>query len=257
MKKLLLIIMIWFLPMASAFAVKMSSLYQAELSVAAQSDDERDLATTKGFVQVLIKLTGDPEIDKNPVIKANLHRASYYVQEYSYSSPTPSSSQYFILIRYDADDMNNLLKKAGVSYWPENRPLILVWLAVTNAQHAIEIVGNEEPGNILSTMRQESKKFGLPLIFPIMDMADIDKVSPKDIRSMTLPILKEAGKRYSPDALLIGNLYQDNGVFQSQWQLVLNDNQWDFTVSDKTPEGIVVAALNQVRQTLVKHYWVR
>src|SRR3990167_4757246 len=161
MKQLLcLFIMVMFSFFATAFAVKVSSLYQFETPVVSQADDVREEAVREGFLQVLIKISGDPEIAKHPVIKPNLKRADYYVQEFSYSAPT-SSPYYLLRIRYDRDDINRLLKKARLPFWGENRPLIMAWVAFTNSKNFAEIIGSENPGSILRTMRQESKKNGL------------------------------------------------------------------------------------------------
>lgn len=239
--------------MAPAFAVKVTSLYQYEMPVDSQADDVRAQAVREGFLQVLIKISGDPQIAENPDIKPLLRRADYFVQEFSYSAPD-ASPYYTLKIRYDRNDINRLLKKAGVSYWGENRPLILVWVSYTNIKNFAEIIGNENPGNILTTMKLQGKKYGLPLIFPMMDVTDIDQVSTTDIKEMSLSTLKEAGKRYAPDAMLIGAIEQTNIDFQSHWQLVLGTNQWAWNISEKLIDDVIASVLNQTSQTLAKYY---
>src|SRR5579863_7566366 len=100
MKKLLIILMLAFSP---AWAAKVSSIYEADLLVATQSEEERAQAVEQGLEQVLIKLSGDPLIEKNPAIKSSVHKADYYVQEFSYASSTTSSSQYLLQIYYDKE----------------------------------------------------------------------------------------------------------------------------------------------------------
>src|SRR5437016_2913889 len=105
MKKLLLMCIICFC-FNSALAVKVSSLYQAELPVSSQSQESRAEAVKEGFSQVLVKLTGDPQILKNPQIQDSLQKADYFVQEFGHSASTTSSSQYQIQIKYESDDVN-------------------------------------------------------------------------------------------------------------------------------------------------------
>ena len=260
MKKLLLTILIGLLaclPLPYAFAVKVKSLYQADIPVAAQTDDLKAQAVKDGFLEVLIKLSGDLQIGNNPAIKASLLRPDYYVQEISYSQPTPDSSEYLLRIHYEPNDINRLLKKAGISYWGEMRPLILVWLAVTNKDQATEIIGNEMPDDTFTSMKQQSKRYGLPLIFPVMDVADVSQISPEDVTQVALPVLKEAAKRYAPDALLIGRMQQSSQGIESQWQLILNKEQWKWTITDKSPELVIASLMNQISQTLSKHYIVK
>ena len=258
LKKLFLAMMVLVsLCITPAFAVKVASLYQVEIPVASQAADARAQAIQDGFLRVLIKVSGDPHVDQNPDVRASLKSADYYVQEYSYLLPSTSSSEYILLIRYNKRDVNTLLKRSGVAYWGENRPLILVWLAVSNGQEPTEIVDNDTPNGVLNVMKQQGKKYGLPLIFPMMDVSDVNQVTPADVSAMTLPVLKEAGKRYSPDALLIGNLKQGDGGCESTWQLVLGGTQWNWKVTGKSPDEVVNNVLNLVSQTFVKRYVVK
>jgi hypothetical protein len=257
MKKLLfslLVSTLFFIPYASAVTV--SSLYQAEIPVASQTEDQKQQAVEQGLLQVLIKLTGNPQISSNAVIRKALAKADYFVQEYSYLAPLPDASEYLIQIRYETDDINRLLKKAGLAYWGENRPLLLVWLAVSDAgQDNTEIIANEAPGEEYSLMNQQSKKYGIPLIFPMMDMGDMNKVSASDVNDMTLTALTDASRRYSPDALLIGSLQKSKSGLQGKWLLLLNGNTLNWTINDKTTEGEMSALMNLVSQTLAKK-WV-
>lgn len=256
MKKLwFILLMLVFVACNKAFAVKMDSLYQAEIPIPAQTDDLKAQAITEGFLEVLIKLSGDPTITNNPVIKENLGRADYYVHELSYSPATTDSSQYHIRIQYDPDDVNRLLKRAGIAYWGATRPLILVWLVVKTPKYT-QIISNEIPGSIFKSIRDQGRKYGIPLIFPMMDMADLSQVSPDDVGNMNLSLLKEAAKRYSPDAILIGWLTQgDDGNYKSEWQLILDkQHQWRWASTSQSANSIMGSIMNQVSQTLAKQY---
>jgi len=258
MKKLLLCSIILFsLSLSNAFAVKVSSLYQAEVPVASQTEDLKQQAVEDGFQQVLIKLTGNPQIAANPMIRTSLRRADYYVQEYSYMAPTPDASEYILRVRYDVDDVNRLLRHAGASFWGENRPLLLVWLTVRNDANDAEIVASEAPGGEYAALKQQSRKFGIPLIFPMMDMDDINKVSVDDVSQMNVALLSEAAKRYSPDAILIGNIQISKAGVQGKWRLVLGDTNWDWSTADKTMPDEMATIMNFISQTLAKNYIVK
>ncbi len=238
---------------STAWAVKMTSLYQAEVPVMTQTDADREQAIKQGLIQVLIKVSGDFAIDKNPVIKSNLKRAAYFVQEYSYQ-PT-NDSQYILQIRFSKSDIATLLKKVKITTAPlnEERPLTLVWLVYSKGEQS-EIIGNESPGNLLTIMKQRGKSYGLPLIFPMMDMTDMDKVTVLDVHKPDISLLQAAGKRYAPDALLIGRIDESDNMFRSEWQLVLGGNQWNWIISNEKIDNIIATVLSQVSQTLAKQY---
>jgi len=255
MKKLIsIVILLTAFFSVSAFAIKIIKLYHEDIPVTSQSDDERAQAARVGFVQLLIKLTGDPAIEKNPDIKDAIKRADYYVSEFSYSSPTTNSATYFIHLTFEANDVNRLLHRAGVSFWGEKRPLILVWLTLTSPHHPIEIIGDETPGELLESMKFTGEKLGLPLIFPLMDVTDIGQISPEDVSTMDLTTLKKAGKRYAPNAYLIGNIEALEDGYQTEWQLVLGNRQWKWTIATKSLDDAITKVLSQTSQTLSTKY---
>lgn len=237
-----------------SYAVKVNSLYEAEVAVPSQAPEVRADGIRQGFLDVLIKVSGNQDIADLPLIKSNLKRADYYVQEFGYSQPTVNASTYTLKVRFDQDDVNHLLKTAGVVYWGETRPLTLVWLAVTDADQQANIIGGETPGPILETMKNEGKRYGLPLIFPVMDMDDMNLVTPDQINVASLPRLQEAGKRYAPDAMLIGSIKPTDKGFSSQWTLALNQQQWSYTIPGDSLQSIMNAVMEQVSQTLSTRY---
>jgi hypothetical protein len=249
MKKIILaMLFIWL--QKTALAVTMSNLYQVEVLVPSQTNELRDQAARDGLLQVLKKISGNLEIDKNPVIKAALKKAEYYVQDYSYSSDSTDASQYQLKISYEPQDVNRLLAKAKVASWGENRPLTLVWLAVTDKQHISSIIGNEMTGTVFDNMMRAGKNFGIPLIFPMMDVDEINKVSVEDIKARNMAQLKEIAKRYSPEALLLGEIEENDQSSDSHWQLIMKDTEWDWKISNSSTDEVIKSVINQVSQAM-------
>ena len=202
----------------STFALE---LYQTDMPVLSQSDDERVDAVRLGFQKLLIQLTGDPQIDRIPDIKEAIGRANYYVSEVSYALPTPQSSTYSLHVKYEEADITRLLKRDGITFWGEERPLLLVWLAVTDKHNVTEIIGDESHSRLVNHLKKEGDKLGLPLICPLMDMTDMSQVTASQVTSMALPALQEAGKRYSPNGYLIGKIAPLDSGYDSEWELII------------------------------------
>src|SRR3990167_11197041 len=232
------------------WAVKVKALYEVEMSVASQAADARAEAIREGFQEVLIKLTGDQDVAKNKLIKSSLDKADYFVQEYSYSSPTVSSATYNLRVKYNEQDVKRLLRKAGATSWGETRPLILVWLATVNDRHEVDILGVETEHAMLEKFKRDGQRFGLPLIFPVMDVADMEKVTSDNITTIALPELKEASKRYEPDALLIGTIEYDGDIYTGRWNLVWGEKAWDWSIEGDTREKLFASVLDNVSQVL-------
>src|SRR3990167_694648 len=255
MKKCLLVLIgVLACQMLPVWAVKMSGLYQVALPIASQSDGLLVEAVRQGFIQVLTRVSGDLSIASNAVIAPTLGHVMDYVQEYRYTPSGDTRAAAFILhVRYDAPFINQLLNKAGVDYWKESRPLILVWLAVTNADNVTDMVSEDVHPDILKAMQTQGERSGLQLIFPMMDSADMDLVSAATIVNRNVVTLKEAGKRYAPEAMLIGHIKAGAPFETGQWQLVVNATQSDFETEGTTISQLTGAALNQVTQKLSKH----
>lgn len=255
MKKLLSIaIILFWLPCFSAFAVKMHNLYEVRLPVMSQQQDDRATAVQDGLLQVLIKLSGDADIGSKPAIKEALKRAEYYVQEYSYEQPESGDVNYNYLIRikYEKRDVMRLMKKSSVAYWGDKRPLILVWLVVADLNSDYKLIGSEEASDLLSAFKNESKKYGLPVIFPMMDMTDVSVITTNDVASVNVTALNAAAKRYAPDALLIGRVNDNKQELTSEWVLIKNGNSWEWNFSNTNSEELFSALMSNVRQTLAK-----
>lgn len=240
------------------YAVKVN-VYEVQLPVASQTPEARNDASQHGLEQVLLRLTSDKNITSNPVIKENLSKAGYFVQEYRYASPSPNSSEYQIYIRFDPTDINRLLNQAGVAYWKDDRPLILAFLTLKKPNGDVDIIGDDETNPIAKEIKHYSHVYGLPLILPVLDMEDLNQFSAEDISGMLLPALKTAGKRYAPDVYLIGNIAQAYGGYDSRWELISNsaNKAWSWTMSDRSSDTIISNVLEQVSQNLSNHHVVK
>lgn len=237
-----------------AWAVNVSSLYQAWLPVSAQSEEIKTEEARLGLLQVLIKLTGNAEINLQPGVASILKEADDKVQEFGFIPSNSPTQPFFLQIRYDSESLHRALKKAGLAYWGTSRPLILTWLVVSAPGQTPKIVDDEEKNTIKEQVKQIAKQHGLPLIFPILDVADISQVSINDILAPALPVLKQTSKRYSPDALLIGNISINGDGIESQFALVLDNQEWNWRISDSSSEKVISTLMDNVMGTLAKHY---
>ncbi|MFZ2315156.1 MAG: DUF2066 domain-containing protein [Gammaproteobacteria bacterium] len=253
MKRMLpfLLVLFVFFPMQS-YAMKVSNLYQAEFTVTSKTADERGEVAPVGLLSVLMKLTGDSRVTANLDIKDSLNRAEYFVSKYYYFLPSADSSQYRIQMNYEPADVNRLLKRAGIPFWGVERPLILVWLVVNDKQHTEEIIGSESADDVVSMIKRKASRFGLPIIFPMMDVEDMHQVPASDVVNMNVALLRQAGSRYAPNALLIGRLDWVNNEYQSIWELATDKQQWRWSSADKSVDALLDTVLGQVVQTFAK-----
>ena len=240
------------------FAVRVSLLYQAELPVSTQTVEERNQMIQQGLAQVLIKVSGDNQVLNNPSVKTHLNAADQLLEQFSYASSTTNPQKpYLLQMDFDPEGVNKLLRTVGVPIWGQTRPLILVWLSYESPGHPAEIISTDSANNILQSLKQDADKRGLPIIFPVMDVTEINQISVNDIATMAVANLNTAAKRYASDAILIGRVRQDaNQTYATQWKLVMGTDQWDWNITGKTMPDTLSTMIDNVTSKLASRYAV-
>lgn len=229
------------------WAVRVSSIYQATIPVASQSDLDKKQAAQDGLARVLIKVSGNNQImESYPFLKTALTQADVLAQQYSYSKN-------FLTIRYDVEGVNRLLREAAAPIWGQNRPLILVLLALESPDHPLDIIDSSNT-DIQTLLKQAAKDRGLPIILPMMDMTDLNQIATADVVAKAIPKLQLAVKRYVSNAILIGHVTQTSEDINSEWLLVAGKDQINWTISGKSLAEIFTGVMNEVTDTLASHY---
>src|SRR3989344_3950435 len=102
MKKLLSIAISFLMLLAAntAFAVKVESLYQGQVSVTSQSQEEQNRAIQAALLQVLTKVSGNNFIANNSEIKSHLNDAAKWVLQVGYSNP------HLLSVNFDSSGVN-------------------------------------------------------------------------------------------------------------------------------------------------------
>lgn len=247
--KLLILAAVQILYSHVLYAETVSHLFEAELPVVSQRSEVRMDAMRQGLKQILVRLTGDPDISRHADILAAEDKAAAYVQSYHYQ-PSSDKQSTKIAMYYDKDDISRLLRKANIPFWGETRPLILVWLVITD-QNGDQVIGANEPNAYLSALREQSQIYGLPMIFPVMDVLDMHAVTPKDIVRNDVAALQKAAERYQPDAMLIGRINRIGEHAQTNWRLVMGKRVWDFDYVEDEPGMLSALLLNKMSATLM------
>ena len=236
------------------YAKKVHTLYEITLPVVSQLEQDRIQIIPQAFKQVLVKVTGNSAILKDPRVQSTAKQANQYIEAFSYQSvPSKKPFPYLVTIIFDSDEVDHFLQTVGVPVWGENRPLTLIWLSVSSAKFS-EIVENDSTAEIYGLFQQAALRYGLPILFPIMDMTDLNQVSVQDIAAMSQPILLHASIRYMPDAILIGQVTQGIGTVQSKWKLIQNDIEQEWSITESTDQNMVNTLFSNLSEALSRRY---
>src|SRR5579863_9810900 len=104
MKKIVMLLFVFVCSMQTAFAVRVTALYQGVVPAMSQSASERNQLATEALSQVLVKVSGNHDILNQPQIKASLSKANDLIQEFSYiSAPNLPGKTTPYLLQLDFD----------------------------------------------------------------------------------------------------------------------------------------------------------
>jgi hypothetical protein len=194
----------------SVIAAEVEGLYEAEVLVADQGSTSRTQAMSTALAEVFAKVSGRPNIVSIPAVAAAISKPSVYVEQYLYKKPPKSGvnnatqpSGQLLWIQFGENAVNAILRKSDIAVWGKTRPATLVWLAVEE-QGGRYILGGESLADLQAILQKESKRCGVKLIVPLLDLQDQMALKFADIWGNFQDAIFNASERYQADAILVG-----------------------------------------------------
>ncbi|MEX2366983.1 MAG: DUF2066 domain-containing protein [Pseudohongiellaceae bacterium] len=220
-----LTIVLWLLLSASAVvkAIEVPGLYQGLVNVSSRTDErERLQAYGPALQQVLLKVTGQPEIFNDAAVRAALRNPQSYVESYSYRSigapatggnaaPVQGNQGIALEVSFFASEILALLNNNNLRVWPSNRPPTIVWAVVQNEQGQRQILNSSADNPVKNLIASEAQRRGLPLLFPLMDITDSRAVNLEQIWNQDIAVLRLASTRYLAESILVIRLVSSLG----------------------------------------------
>ena len=220
----LLLITAPFMGSFPAFAIEVEGLYQGSVPVSSRdSERERNRAFTEAFRQVLLKVTGSPEILTQPQVRQAINNADEYVDTWSYATVSTSlESTIEAIEQTPGEELNvtffepevlSLLESAELPLWPVNRPYTLIWLVIQDELGQRKLLSSsvQDYDDILALLKTEADKRGLPILLPVLDIEDMRAVSPDDVWNMYGEKLIQASARYQSESVLVVRMFRALG----------------------------------------------
>jgi uncharacterized protein len=237
-------------------ALPVQGLYQEEIAVTNQSDQERRRAYREAFAQVITKVTGERRWLEHPQIVSALNSADRYVAQVSFRSGGGSSQQAGQLdVRFDQALIDTLLEGANIPVWDVNRASVLVWITVQDIDGRRTMLGSSAEHQLLDQVRAFSDQRAVPVLIPLLDLEDRLLVNVDRAWALDAEALRKAADRYAADSVLAGRiLVTPAGDLVGFWQLIFrNDVQvFDHINSDIT--SYMEAPLDRAAVTLASYF---
>lgn len=241
-------------------------LYLGEVSVEQQDASQRDTLLRQAFAQVLVRLTGNPDIVSEPEASALLKQAPELVERFGYASkrvvlsetsdtsastesdgkamPIPSSGnspssegagqqvvmeQLVFQASFIPDAVDNLVRSSGLPFWSRQRPLVMVWLALDDDGRRRLLDHDQGPGQAKALVEVANAR-GVPIAFPRQDASELATVDVADVFDGFDDEVVEASRRYGARHVVIARIHRQGVAWDGVWSLLHGDRGpevWD------------------------------
>lgn len=193
-------------------AVVVSGLYEAEVPVPDQSADSYRLGLAQAMIEVLVKLTGDRNVQGREATSVLTGHPEKYVQQYKYrdkpvikDDQLSLEQQLYLWVSFSPDALDNALREYGMPLWGKVRPSTLVWLVVDDNGER-NFIGLEDEQGYTAIMDNYAQSRGIVLTHPLLDYQDRELLRAADVWGGFMGPVGQASARYSPDAILTGSV---------------------------------------------------
>ena len=186
-----------------AGAVVVENLHRALVDVEDHSQAQLREATRAGLAQVFVKVSGSPDVLANEQLAAALDDASRYMQRYRYLRTDEDVLK--LQVHFDPGTVNELLRAAGAPLWTANRPPLLLWLVVDEADSRAIATPDTHP-LLFEQLQGELERRGVPVSQPLYDLQDTLAVSVDELWRLDELAVFRASERYGAADVLVGRL---------------------------------------------------
>jgi len=243
-----------------AFAADVSNLYQSQIPVSSQSEEERQKVAPEVLQQVILKVVGDRAILDTVDISPILAQTEQLIQQYKYhrintiSDDLTQPDRLEALLSFNKAKLNESLTETGLPIWGSNRPEVLIWLAVDDGKQRHILSADDSQSSIIKALENAAYMRGLPILFPVMDLQDQSQVTYTDLWAGFSETVEKASQRYgSPVTLMVKVRVSSKGLYQVDWHARISgeSEQWQSRGDELTA---MQAGLDELTDRLARRF---
>jgi len=221
---LLMLLVVSLLSWQNVEAEVIDDLYDAKIAVNDQSQRTQNKAFSLALQQVLIKVRGNSDLLSNQKITHAMTKVTPFIRSYSYEK---QAAQLYLVISFDPQRVENLIRNAGFPVWDKRRPDTLIWLAIKSSDgSARQIATTSEYAEIYQQLSARAAQRGIRLMFPLWDLDDLQTLSVYDIWGGFSTQITKASERYAVPSVLSARIYlTDNQSSDATQNSVMSDEK--------------------------------
>lgn len=259
-RKILLLGLFWLGSWQPAAAVVVEDLFTVELPVADQTTSLRLESFSEAFKQVIIKVSGSDDALRSPAFKRPIERSARYVKQFKYTNRSlpddaeSNTSRLFLRIDFDQQLIEGLLREHNFPIWGRERPSSLLVISY-DVNENIKLVSDDTTPDVVESLDMAAVQYAVPVLFPLMDLEDISRVSIDDVVSRQIESIDTMASRYAPDALVVGQIIGRSGQgWQGDWEVRFTDQIFKWRHQASSKQGVVDQVIRHLARILALEY---
>jgi len=240
-------------------AIEIKGLFEVEVSALSQSREDRNAALREAMSIVLNRLMVGDNISQDTTVKTALDNAASYVDQYQYElnvDAKAGSDMRVMRVAFNEEMLVELMRSSSLAIWNEIRDEVLVWVVVEKFGRRA-ILDVDQNVEIEQALQAAAKLKGIPILLPLMDLEEKQKVLVADVLSAYPKKLMQASERYDVAAILSGKLRKQRGRWSSEWTLSFNSKVEQWTVPCLDLAENLATAFQGVYKPLATFYSVK
>ena len=244
----------------SVQAIEIDDLYVAEVLVTDESARQLRSGARAGLLQVLVRVSGDINVQDNSLIVSSLRRPSDYYYQFSYEQTdthllvgeedVPAK---ILRLHFEPSAVARLLRQANLPVWGSNRPAVLFWIAVNDRGNR-RILSEADNSLVIGALAEQSRRRGLPVLFPILDLEDAAQITTAEVWGAFLDRIEGASRRYEPDTVMTARIQEDAGRWTGRWSYGIQDNWVSLESVAFSEEELVRQMVDKIADELAARY---
>lgn len=248
------------LPFNAVFGVEMKGLFEIELIARSQQPEDREFAIRQALFAVLERVVVADDIARLPVVQQVLNGAIHYVKQFQYSLISPDNysegDARLLRVEFDQEQLLEVMRQSGVGVWTEIRPQTLFWLVVDQGGTR-QFFNPDSMPEVESALSLAAKIKGLPIIFPMLDLEEQQRISVSEVLGVDSKNLLAVSARYEVPAVMAGRIFRKGQCWQGEWIFYFDAKikQWS---NDCLPlKGAVLEGMKGAYNELSLYYGIK
>lgn len=197
------------------YAFRTEDLYTVEIDIPSKfiSLEQRIALINQEFPKVLKKIIGKSK-------SLPIENVDKYVSKYEYKDDNLAKNKVILKIFFDKSLINKTLIENNYAFLDEHRPVTIIWPKTS------DLMSLDSMQKLLQQILITAKDRGLSVIYPILDLKEVEILNQDIIDEKFKNSIKQASQKYGADEIIIAKCDAGQDLLNISWSSIIHN--WQF-----------------------------